>query len=364
MVRKRYLSNKSIYRIPYYNFEINMGFACDMRCSFCFEQKSGYKNQFVSKEYIDYFVEYIKYVKLTTKIDAVVTIFGGEPFLYIDNLIYLAEKVAPYIISMNIISNGLNIHRYLTEINYIRDKVKNLRISISYNFTLQDSTRQADTYIPIRNNIKLLNKNNFAITCNTVFTPKTVHHIGKVCDDFISLKEDIPSCKFVWNYYKDDTPISEIDFSTLKDELLRVQAKIYTLIYDYDDSFRYNLIGAFRGDHRVDCLFCNVFAALSPDGSIYPGYDVPFANEYTKNLLRFGKVGDDFIEIDKKRKELLKLLPVNPPKICKSCPTQCRVIPWRTMVDDISQYNQMPHPERCEVIKFIGKYIPVGYESY
>lgn len=358
------LIRKSIYRIPYYNFEINIGTACDMRCSFCFEQKNGYKNTSISKESIDYFIEYIKYIKNTTNMDSVLTIFGGEPLLYIDKLIYLSEISVPYIRGISIISNGLNIHKYLNEINYIRKIIKNLNISISYNFTLQNTTRQHNTYIPIRNNIKLLYHNNFDVTCNTVFTPNTIHEIGHVCDDFIALKEEVPSCKFMWNYFKDETSIDEIDFNFLENELLRIQNKVYDLIYTYNDSFKYNLIGAFRGDHRVDCLFSNVLASLAPDGCIYPGYDVLHSNEFTKDLLRYGKIGDDFTVLDNKRKDLLKLLSVNPPVKCKKCASQCRVIPWRTMVDDISQYNQMPHPERCQVINFIGKFIPVGYESY
>ena len=361
---KRHLSEKSMYRVPYYNFEVNMGTACDMRCSFCFEKENGYKNTSISKESINYFVEYIKYIKKTTNMGSNISIFGGEPFLYIDKLIYLIETVSPYMGQVNIISNGLNIHKYLNELIYIRKIVKNLNISISYNFTLQDSTRQANTYIPIRNNIKLLYNNNFLVRCNTVFTPSTICDIGKVCDDFILLREEVPSCRLIWNYYKDDNSIDTIDFDLLKNELLRVQSKIYSLIYDYNDSFKYNLIGAFRGDHRVDCLFCNVLASLAPDNSIYPGYDVLYSNKFTKDLLRYGNVGDDFSVLDNKRKELLKILPVNPPRQCKKCASQCRVIPWRTMVDDISQYNQMPHSERCQVINFIGKFIPIGYESY
>ena len=351
---------KTLYRSPAYNFEINLGYRCNMRCKFCFEQNSGYTNVNATPEMLTYFANYMKYVKDTTKLKVCATIYGGEPFVYINTLSHFINEIAPFISGVVIVSNGLEINRYKNEILNLRNVLNGkLRISISYNFSLQNETRQENTYDKVRDNIRWLANQGFEVNSPVVFTPKTIHRIGEVFDDFVELRNECKSNRLTWNYYKDETSMSDIDFYTLEKELIRIQYKVNTLIKNEGSVFRYSMIGSYRGDHRIDCLFAAVRAALSPDGCIYPGYDLCHDNEFTKNLLLYGRVGDSFKNIDKRREELLKILPVHPPKICKDCESQCRVIPWRTMETEISQYNQMPHPERCEVIKFISKYIPI-----
>jgi sulfatase maturation enzyme AslB (radical SAM superfamily) len=347
---------KVMYKLPVYNFEINMGYSCNMRCKFCFEQNSGYGNIRATKEMLSYFADYMAYVKQKTGKDVTATIYGGEPFMHLDNLVYFIERLSPFASGVVVVSNGLGIHNYENEILYMRELLKGrLNISISYNFSLQDETRQCGTYDKVRNTIRYLSELGFAVNSPVVFTPKTIHRIGEVFDDFKQLRDECKTNRLTWNYFKDTTPIADVKFDILEKELIRIRPSVLESV----DHFRYSMIGASRGDHRIDCLFAAVRAALTPDGCIYPGYDLCHDNEFTKELLRFGYVGDPFENLDAKREELLRVLPVNPPASCRRCKTQCRVIPWRTLKDDISQYNQMPHPERCQVIQFVGKYIPI-----
>ena len=350
----------TMYRERYYNFEINLGHSCDMRCKFCFEQTSGYGKIAASPEMLSYFANYMKYVRDTTHIPVCTTIYGGEPFVHLPSLMHFIKEIAPFINGVSIVSNGLNLQKYKKEILKMRDLLgSRLSISVSYNFSLQDETRQAGTYGKVRDSIRWLSSQGFKVNSPVVFAPTTIHRIGEVFDDFCELHNECKTNRLTWNYFKDDTPIDKVKMDTLERELARISPKVHKMVNAKGRLFRYSMIGSYRGDHRLDCLFAAVRAALSPDGCIYPGYDVCHDNEFTKNLLLFGHVGDPFEKLDQRREALLKLLPVHPPKVCKDCSSQCRVIPWRTLVDDISQYNQLPHPERCQIIQFIGNYIPI-----
>jgi sulfatase maturation enzyme AslB (radical SAM superfamily) len=309
---------------------------------------------------LTYFANYMRYVNIKTRLPVTTTIYGGEPFVHLPTLTHYIRKIAPFIGSVSIVSNGLNIQKYGKEITEMRALLgQRLLISISYNFSIQGETRQEGTYHKVRDNIRWLSSQGFSVNSPVVFTPATIHKIGEVFDDFLQLRNDCKTNRLTWNYFKDDTPISEIKIDTLEKELIRISPKVKEIIANEGSIFRYSMIGNYRGDRKADCLFAAVRAALSPDGCIYPGYDVCHDNEYTKNLLRFGYVGDSFKKLDQRREELLNLLSVDPPLECGDCSSQCRVIPWRTLKDNISQYNQLPHPERCQIIKFIGKYIPI-----
>lgn len=360
------MNNKNIMtsmrNVPSYNFETNIGHKCNMRCKFCFEQENGYPSISATSEMLSWFADYMLYMKNKTKCSVSTTIFGGEPFVHIDTLVPYIEKLSSFVEGAVIVTNGLQVSKYADEILYMKKLIPSLEIYVSYNFSLQDETRQEGTYEKVRDSIRWLCSKGFYVNSPVVFTPSNIHRIGEVFDDFMKLrKETNGRNRATYNYFKDDMPYSVVKEDILREELKRIQQVFYDEgIEKFHFQFRYSMIGVERGDHRRDCLFAAVPAALSPDGNIYPGYDVCHDNDFIKNLLRFGKVGDDFEAIDKKRFELVRTLSVEPPKQCRSCPSQCRVIPWRTMVDDASQFNGMPHPERCKVVNIIGEYLPVS----
>ena len=346
-----------------YNFETNIGHRCNMRCKFCFEQDNGYQSISATPEMLSWFADYMLYIKNKSKCNVSTTIFGGEPLIHMDTLIPYVEKLSKFVQGVTVVTNGLQVLKYTDEILYMRKILNNnLNIFVSYNFSLQNETRQDGTYERIRDSIRWLCSQGFLVNCPVVFTPSNIHKIGEVFDDFMNLRKETNNmCIATYNYFKDDSPYSVVKENILRQELSRIRDIFYKEgIKNLYDKFRYSMIGVVRGDHRRDCLFAAVPAALSPDGNIYPGYDVCHDNEFVKNLLRFGKVGDKFEDIDKKRLDLVRTLSLEPPKKCYTCPSQCRVIPWRTVINDASQFNSLPHPERCKVVNIIGEYLPVS----
>lgn len=347
-----------------YNFEVNLGHRCNMRCKFCFEQGSGYTSLAASKLDLSYFAGYMRYVHEKTGLPVTATIYGGEPFVHTDTLVPFVLELAEFADGVSVVSNGLNTPQYEDEIDQMQEALRGrLMLSVSYNFTLQDETRQAGTYERVRDSIRWLCSKGYRVNSPVVFTPDNIHRIGEVFDDFMALRGDTGGRnRLTYNYFVPrGVPFSVVNEAVLRSECARIRDAIFapgsTIRHE---EFRYSMIGRRRGDHRRDCLFAAVRAALGPDGCIYPGYDVPHDPDFIKDLLRFGRVGDPFEALDKRREELLRLLPVDPPLQCRDCHSQCRVIPWRTLKDDVSQYNQMPNPDRCKVVQIIGGYLPVS----
>lgn len=354
-----------MYTMPWYNFEVNLGHRCNMRCKFCFEQGSGYTSMAASAEDLAYFARYMLYVKNKTGLPVGATIYGGEPFVHTDTLVPFVLQLSKFASGVSIVTNGLETRRYEKEIDLMKREMRDnaLNLSVSYNFTLQDETRQEGTYERVRDSIRFLCSKGYWVNSPVVFTPDNIHRIGEVFDDFMALRAETNGMnRLTYNYF---VP-KGVPFSVVNEDVLRAEcARIRDAIFAPDSTiqhheFKYSMIGVRRGDHRRDCLFAAVRAALGPDGCIYPGYDVVHDSDFIKDLLRFGHVGDPFEKLEQRREALLKSLAVDPPIQCKACHSQCRVIPWRTLKDDVSQYNQMPNHDRCKVVQIIGEYLPVS----
>jgi len=159
-----------------------------------------------------------------------------------------------------------------------------------------------------------------------------------------------------FNYTRADIPWDIVDEPRIREEMEKFHAA-RAGNPEYMAKFDFNWVGPRRGSRRRDCLFSRVPAALCADGGIYPGYEVIYSNQFVKDLLRLGVAGDDFAAVDARRYELLRTLPVHIPLECKDCSSQCRVLPWRTVVDSAAQYEGLPHPERCAAMRLIGEYL-------
>lgn len=348
-----------------YFFEVNLGNRCNMRCKFCFEQGSGYTNIAASKEDLSYFAGYMRYTKERARTSVKVSIFGGEPLVHLDTLVPFIHELSSFADYAEIVTNGLGVQQHEAEIDEMQSAmgVGRFSVAVSYNFTLQDETRQAGTYEKIRDSIRLLCSKGYFVNSPVVFTPDTIHRIGEMFDDFMALRRETGGRnRLTFNYFvPEGVPFSVVKEDVLRAELARIKSAIEDpangLTYE---TFRYRTFGAHRSEHRRDCIFQDVRAALCPDGAIYPGYDVMHSTEYAKNLLRIGRVGDPYRQLDINIRRLMRTLNNDPPKQCWSCPSQCRMVPWRTLKDDVSQYNQMPSPARCKVVGIIGEYLPIA----
>ena len=132
-----------------------LGSKCNFRCSYCYTQlkEKPFRddiNVFESNldkvfEHIDWHLERYPSVTLTE--------FGGEPLIYIDVWEKLINRyVGNPKIRWNFITNGMLLPK-CWDILRVIPKNK-LSMSISYDYSLQDETRQAGTYEPVREIIK------------------------------------------------------------------------------------------------------------------------------------------------------------------------------------------------------------------
>lgn len=344
---------------PHYRYELGIGERCNMRCPFCMEKGGGYKANSVTLDQLDWFADYMQYHHKKMRYDVSASVYGGESLLYLDKIMHFAERISPFAEHMVVVSNGLHVQRYGAELQELRKLFNgNFQVNVSYNFSMQDDTRQAGTYEIVRDSIRYLcNELGWHLQSTMVFTPATLHRMYEVFMDWRELYEECGGRNRArFNYTRADIPWETVDVEHVREELEKFrQARAEKP--EYKDGFGFNWVGPYRGERRRDCLFSRVPAALCADGGVYPGYEVIYSNQFVKDLLRLGTAGDDFAAVDARRFHLLRTLPVKIPAPCKDCPSQCRVLPWRTVVDSAEQYEGMPHPERCTAMRLIGEYL-------
>lgn len=353
------------WRYPLYRFEMAIGSGCNMRCKFCFEKDSGYKDRSLTYDQLDWWAGYMKHMHDKSGVAIQSGIYGGEPLLYMDKVLYHAETIAPFAKVLMLSSNGLLVQKYAAELKELYRMFDTFYVNVSYNYALQNETRQEGTYDAVRDAIRFLcSELGWHVTSTVVLTADTLHRVDEVFDDFYALyKETGGRNRVQINYNAGLAGWDLADEKAVREALSKVRGEMLKHPELLHGAFMYNWIGGKRGHRRCDCLFAFVRAALCADGSVMPGYDTLYSNEFTRDLLRLGTAGDDFVAVDKRIDYLIKNLHANPPAQCRSCASQCRLLPWRTMVDSADQYNVMPHPDRCRAIQMFYDYIPWGRDD-
>lgn len=152
---------------------------CTRKCSFCDIEQDGY---FASKEDIDKFYDYVISFEKINKSNYEISLYGGEPLLNFENLIYIIDKFYNEKCKINLVTNGdlitkffeydynkylKRIHtqitvydifedyqKYENYINLLRDKTE---LNIAYTFTENDIDKVFD-FINISNKLNILYK--------------------------------------------------------------------------------------------------------------------------------------------------------------------------------------------------------------
>jgi len=93
---------------------------CNLRCSFCFQEKKSSPNSMSTSEWINIIKQFPKYSR--------VTLTGGEPFIFKGFKEVFHEVASNY--DCNIISNGLPLDRELIDYLLSYDRFKTLSISV------------------------------------------------------------------------------------------------------------------------------------------------------------------------------------------------------------------------------------------
>ena len=91
--------------------EVNVGSYCNYQCSYCFENGEPSVNREVTRvsvEHLSRLAEYIRWLKTSVmpEEDIVVVIFGGEPFMRLNDIAEFVHAADPCLLRVHIITNG------------------------------------------------------------------------------------------------------------------------------------------------------------------------------------------------------------------------------------------------------------------
>ena len=344
--------------------EVNAGSYCNYQCSYCFENGEPSVNREVTRvsvEHLSRLAEYIRWLKTSVmpEEDIVVVIFGGEPFMRLNDIAEFVHAADPCLLRVHIITNGSLAKENIDILSRMRsDNQCQIYIVVSYDYAFQNETRRADSYETVRNNIRFLYKNGFTNKTISVFSAKNIHRMDEVFFDFLELRKDLPELMAVFNIDRFGAFFTDIDEDAVRASLARIQAHMQEHPELKNAFFFNDGPGRMRREGLSDTFYSVVYLAMYYDGSLYPGYETALEDKTVADLLKFGSIDDDFESIQQNRAALLAKLPKGIPEKCMTCNNLCRVIPWRTMTSDLSEWNGMPKdPAHCRIHALLTEYL-------
>lgn len=343
-----------------FKIDIVPGYDCNFRCKYCFEQLSdkNYKSISMSDDVIENTAKYILKCNNYYKNIILLSVFGGEPLLHTDIIDKIMDKLH-YYNRLILITNGTLIDQRKNWLLDIRQKLYgNIFINISYDYSLQDINRQKGTYDLVRENIRWLYRNNFDIKTISVIPRGFIPQIFDIFLDFYELSKEIPRLKFSYNIDRVNASGTTFDFEKSEAGLKKLNE--YIVKNNLWKLVSYNASCGYRNDRHPLCVWGNVHSVIDIDGSIYPSYNVVFEPEIKRKMMYLGNVNEDFRSLMVRRKELFSMLNFDVGKKCDECGIACRVQPWRTIKNDISEFNGMPNEEHCIIHKLLAKYLTNG----
>ena len=180
------LNNYENSRVTPYRYVFVLTNLCNLKCSFCFQDKNFNKDSLSLQEWKNIIVQLPE--------GSHITLTGGEPLLFkeLEELI----KFIPKSISFNLITNGLLLTENITDYLLKFDNFKVLSVSIDDIGNLsRDFT--AKNWQDLISNVKYFIKQRAAVGSSTIFDVKSVVHSknqSKICalSSFVSeqLKAD------------------------------------------------------------------------------------------------------------------------------------------------------------------------------
>ena len=209
------LSNKLV------NIELAIGYKCDAKCTYCYQKNcpQAYGQFYMQQDVIDSSIVFIKDALKDLKTDEEANIIfdGGEPLYYVDIIDHFIEGLGreDKVVQFTINTNGFYIHKFINKFKYFNNKFNDkLVINVSYDYFLQNKNRQDYSYKKIRDNIKLLDKNNIKFFVKTVIPHEDLVHFSEMYKDYYELKQELKS-DLIFDYTTDITYSTTIDDITL-----------------------------------------------------------------------------------------------------------------------------------------------------
>ena len=338
-------------------FDICLGYSCNFRCSYCFQQYSDiqYKFNTMDNHTISKICEYIKYLITKKNKKLLVVFYGGETLIFLDKIKVFIDKLkdVEQIVQFAIATNGSLILKRKDKLLDIKKTLNSTRENkrfftmVSYDYCLQNN-RKKDTYQLIRDGITWLYNNDFFVITNSVFSINNdLNHYYDVIKDFIKLKMHCPDMYMKFNF---NINYKEIDnYDNFIKNLIKTRHLLKKLNWLGNNIIRYNNTCGYISKRNTDCFWGHLYEGVDTKGDIYPSFNVIFEGNTVSKLLHIANINDNFDDIIKKHDELLSKINFSIPEKCITCKcnTFCRVYPWTQIKESLSEWNNIPVQPHC-----------------
>lgn len=341
--------------------DVNIGHGCNFRCSYCHEKydTNAYEDVKMSREVVSKVIDYTKYVRERNNKSEYISvgIFGGEPMLYMDRIAQLIVGVKDVVNGLFISTNGSLIEENKSRLLNLKSILPSFKISISYDFSLQDETRHQGTYELVRDSIRWLYANNLLSSIITCIDVSNLHRINEVFFDFIKLREELPGikCRYNLSLYGDLSSFNEEETIT---SLKEIQEYLYDHAEHYG-SFIHNtgsILGRVKdGNH----CWGHIAGGVDVDGQVYTSYCTNYRTDEVKEKEYIGNIfKDNFELIYDNCMNIQKNIAVTVPNECRNCSSTCRANTWDSTLDGgDGMWNGMPNQKSCYIRKLFHEYM-------
>lgn len=359
------------------HFDLNLTQACNMRCDYCFEEKSiNYFNMFeILYIRLDEMLESDHFKKNYDMVNF--NFWGGEPTLKYKEIIEMVERYKfNDSVKFFIFSNGYDISglKYLLEYLKgvtIKGNHPKLTIQISYDgYPLHNMHRKDKdgntTSGMVLGTIQWLDKNKIPYVIKPVIRPEDFKYMPEAYRDILRLTyEDDPDFFKSQNYHptieyynSEDITDEQADIyaEDLRKSLIRIASEELVRVKDlykkpFFDWFFKSLALCSAGQH---------FFAIDVNGDIYPChgcfYSKPKDHKITN--ISLGRMPEDLIDFSSKLRADNQCIPDE----CKSCETsycmRCNVVKYDLSKKDkyIDRWRDYANqPNLCKYYKTVGK---------
>lgn len=251
--------------------DICVSSACNLGCLYCSEGKATFDKSRVLNSKIKVSLQEI--LNFTDEFDVeMIGFWGGEPFLNFELCKQIMSE-RPHLKYM-FYTNGMYIDRYLNDLLYIKDKVKDLYVQVSYdgkaiNDRLRLTKSMKSVSEQVRNAMLTLKKHGVHTNFKSTVTADTFKYMFESFKDIIQCTDSYFPTPDCFSKY-DDSKWNEY-YSDLKSNLIQIAH------YIYDNKLKLSSFKWFT-DSRAICQCGDGYISLDVDGYIFPCHSAMYSN--------------------------------------------------------------------------------------
>jgi len=151
-------------------------FACNLACTYCYQEEYQNKESSLKREIVDAFFNYIGREFSSEPQKPYITLFGGEPLLkgreYKEGFIYFLQKAKELDYEVAIVTNGYELFHYIPEFLSLELKIREIQVTLDGNQDIHDSRRPTHsgkgTFLQIVEGIESALKHGYRINLRAI----------------------------------------------------------------------------------------------------------------------------------------------------------------------------------------------------